>query len=187
MNNPRLATRYAKSLVDLSSEKNQLETVYADMQFFVQLRKTNPDFVALLRSPVISSDKKDKIIQAVIAGRVSEITNLFTRLLVRKNRESNLPEIAEAFMDQYNKIKGIHKVKLVTATPVSAELQQTIVNKVKAESGVEHIELETAVDESLVGGFTLQMADTFVDASIIRDLKDIRRQFLSNEYIRQIR
>lgn len=187
MNNPRLAARYAKSLVDLSLEMNQLETVYDDMKYFKQLQKTNPDFTALLRSPIISSDKKEKIITAVISEQVSDITSRFTNLLVRKNRESNLPEIAETFIDQYNKLKGIHKVKLVTAAPVSNELQQAIVNKVKAESGVEHIELETTVDESLVGGFTLQMADTFVDASIIRDLNDIRKQFLSNEYIHQIR
>ena len=33
MPNPRLAARYAKSLLDLSLEKDQLEQVYADMQW----------------------------------------------------------------------------------------------------------------------------------------------------------
>ena len=33
MPNPRLASRYAKSLIDLAIEKDQLEKVYADMQW----------------------------------------------------------------------------------------------------------------------------------------------------------
>nr|MBP6477558.1 F0F1 ATP synthase subunit delta [Chitinophagaceae bacterium] len=33
MPNPRLATRYAKALLDLAVEKGQLEQVYADMQW----------------------------------------------------------------------------------------------------------------------------------------------------------
>ena len=187
MTNPRLATRYAKSLIGLAQEKNALETVIGDMKFFSTLNKTNPDFTALLRSPIINSDKKEKIISAITGSKVSELSQLFIGLLVRKGREGNLPEIAEAFITEYNAIKGIHKVKLTTATSLSADLQQEIIHKIKAESGVQNIELETGVDHTLVGGFTLQMADTYVDASILRDLNDIKKQFLNNEYIHQIR
>ena len=58
MPNPRLASRYAKSLIDLSIEKGQLEDVYADMQWLNKITVSNPDFVSVLRSPVIKSDKK---------------------------------------------------------------------------------------------------------------------------------
>ncbi|MBL7734507.1 MAG: F0F1 ATP synthase subunit delta, partial [Chitinophagaceae bacterium] len=58
MLNPRLAGRYAKSLIDLAVEKNQLEEAYKDMVFLQALCKSNPDFVALLKSPIISADKK---------------------------------------------------------------------------------------------------------------------------------
>ena len=33
MLNPRIGARYAKSLLDIANEQNQLETVFADMQF----------------------------------------------------------------------------------------------------------------------------------------------------------
>ena len=46
MTNPRLATRYAKSLLDLSVEQNQLEDVYSDMKLLKGIHKSNPDFVA---------------------------------------------------------------------------------------------------------------------------------------------
>ena len=187
MTNPRLATRNAKSLIGLAQEKNVLEAVIADMKFFSSLQKTNPDFTALLRSPIINADKKEKIINAITGNKVSELSNLFISLLVRKGREGNLPEIAEAFITQYNTLKGIHKVKLTTAAPLSQQIQQEIMAKIKTESGVKNIELETGVDHELVGGFTLQMADIYVDASILRDLNDIKKQFLNNEYIHQLR
>ena len=186
MTNPRLATRYAKSLLDLTVEQNQLDAVYADMKLLKQITKSNPDFVNLLRSPVIASDKKDKIMEAVIGKKVSKLTMLFAKLLTAKTRESNLPEITTAFIDQYNLLKNIHTVKLTTAVPVSEQVKKGIIEKVKA-TVTGSIELETAVQEELIGGFTLQMGDTLVDATILRDLNDVRRQFLNNEYVHALR
>src|SRR4051812_22689931 len=130
MTNPRLAGRYAKSILDLAIEQKNLEEVYGDMKFLDSISKSNPDFVTLLKSPVIPSDKKRKIIEAVAGSRVSKLTYLFVDLLIRKNRESYLPEITKAFIEQYNKLKNIHKIKLTTAVPVSEDLQKAIVNKV---------------------------------------------------------
>ena len=56
MPNPRLATRYAKSLIDLAIEKGQLEKIFADMQWLQAVCKGNRDFVNVLRSPVIKAD-----------------------------------------------------------------------------------------------------------------------------------
>ena len=186
MTNPRLATRYAKSLLDLSIEQNQLEAVYADMQMLKKINKSNPDFVALLRSPIITSDKKDKILDAVIGNNVSQISMLFIRLLTTKKRESNLPEIVTAFLEQYNKLKNIQTVKLTTASPISEELKNSIIARVKsADSSA--IEIETSVNEDLIGGFKLEIGGTLIDATILHDLKDIKKQFLNNEYIHNIR
>ncbi len=187
MTNPRLAGRYAKSLLDLSIEQNDLEAVFADIKFLHSITKSNPDFVSLLKSPVISSDKKGKIITAVIGGRVSNLTASFVQLLTRKTRESNLPEIIKAFIEQYNELKNIHQVKITTATEISADLKDAIVNKVKADAGIENIELETLVEEELIGGFKLEMGGTLVDATVLRDLKDVKKQFADNEYVRKIR
>ncbi|MEY3055838.1 MAG: synthase subunit delta, partial [Bacteroidota bacterium] len=48
------------------------------------------------------------------------------------------------------------------------------------------IELTTKTDESLIGGFVLEFNNNLVDASIARDLKDIKKQFLNNEFISKI-
>ena len=187
MNNPRLAIRYAKSLIDLTLEKDQLDEVYADMKFLQNIIKSNPDFVALLKSPVIQEDKKNKIIESVIAGRVSNLTALFIKLLGAKTRESNLPEIVTSFIEQYNKVKEIHKVKITTASPISDELKNSFVTKIKSANHIENIEMETMVDEKLIGGFVLEMEGKMVDASIMRDLIDVKKQFQNNDYIHKLR
>src|SRR5262245_5977680 len=101
MPNPRLASRYAKSILDLAINKGQLETVFADMQWLQQLLKASRDFVNLLRSPIIKNERKEKIVDAVIKGKVSEITDSFVHLLIAKNRENNLAEIITSFIAQY--------------------------------------------------------------------------------------
>jgi F-type H+-transporting ATPase subunit delta len=187
MLNPRLAGRYAKALLDLSIEQQSLEEVYNDMQFLQAVSVSNKDFVIILKSPVISPEKKIAILDAVTKGKIGILSFSFIRLLVTKGRELNLPEIANAFIEQYKKYKKIYPVTLTTAQPVTEELKTEIVNKVKSQSGIENIELTSEVDEELIGGFVLQMGNTLVDASIAYDLNTIRKQFLNNDFIYKIR
>lgn len=184
---PRLAGRYAKSLIDLAVESNQLETVYADLLFLQSAIKQSRELLNLLRSPIIKADKKNAILEAVTADKLSKLTIAFNRLLVQKGRESVLPEIVNAAIDQYNKIKGISKVKLTTAQPISADLQAAIQQKVKQETGFENIQLEVVVKDELIGGFMLEFNNNLVDASILRDLKDLQKQFKNNAYVQDIR
>ena len=62
MSNPRLAARYAKSIFDFAIEKGELEKVYEDMKMLHDICKKSSDFVAILHSPIIPVDKKEKII-----------------------------------------------------------------------------------------------------------------------------
>jgi F-type H+-transporting ATPase subunit delta len=187
MLNPRLAGRYAKSLLTLAIERGQLEAVYKDIQFLQSVSKINREFVVVLKSPVISPDKKVSILGAVTKGKISELTETFIRLLIKKGRETNLHEITIAFIDQYKEHQEIHTVNLITATPVSDEVKQEIVRKVQSQTNLKNIELTTAVNEDIIGGFVLQIGDTLVDASIAYDLNVIRKQFLNNDFIYKIR
>ncbi|MEP6750848.1 MAG: ATP synthase F1 subunit delta [Bacteroidota bacterium] len=187
MPNPRLAARYAKSLIDLAIEQNQLETVYKDMQYLQTICKSSPEFVNIMRSPVIKGDKKQNILNALTDGKISTLTASFNKLLVTKTREEYIPEIISAVIEQYNVIKGIHKVKLTTATALSEELKQSIVAKLKAETPLQNIELETEVNDELIGGFVLEFNNNLVDASIAKELRDIKKQFRENIYVQQLR
>ena len=187
MPNPRLATRYAKSLIDLAIEKDQLETIFADMQWLQAVCKASREFVNVLRSPVIKADKKEKIVEAVTKAQIGEITTAFIRLMIRKSRESYLPEVAAAFIKQYKVHKDIYTIKLTTASPLSEELKNSIVKKIRETTEMQHIELEAVVNKNLIGGFVLLAGDKLIDASIAYDLKTIAKQFDNNDFIYKLR
>ena len=107
--------------------------------------------------------------------------------MIRKSRESNLPEVATAFITQYKVNKDIHTVKLTTASILSGELKEAIVKQIRSTTKMQNIELETTVNENLIGGFVLQAGDKLIDASIAYDLKNIARQFENNDFIYKIR
>ena len=70
MSNIRLATRYAKSLLGLAIERNELGQSICRYEMDAIICKGNRDFVNMLRSPVIKSDAKGKIVTAVAQNNI---------------------------------------------------------------------------------------------------------------------
>lgn len=187
MNNSRIAQRYAKSLLGLAIELGKLEEVSADMKFLNEVSKQSRPFLLMLKSPIISADKKSAIISEITKGKISNITQTFLSLLTTKGREDSLPEIINSFVQQFNKYRGIHKAKLTTALPVSDSIKQSFVKKIEEQNHLTNLQMETKVDEALIGGFVLEMDGKLIDASILRDLNDVKKQFQNNDYIHKLR
>lgn len=187
MPNPRLASRYAKSLIDLAQETGQLDIVFNDLQLLEAACRESRPFVSFIKSPVINADKKEKIFHILFSDKIAALTDKFCKLLIRKGRENYLPEIAHAGIQQYRIIKNIRQVRVTTAMPLEGALKEDIIAKIKTEIPGEHIELLTVVNEDLIGGFILETNNTLYDASIQRDLSDVKKQFSENVYIRSIR
>jgi F-type H+-transporting ATPase subunit delta len=76
---------------------------------------------------------------------------------------------------------------LTTAVPLSEDVKKQIIDQVKKISEMQQIELETHVDEELIGGYVLQAGDKLMDASIAYDLKHIARQFENNDFIYKVK
>ena len=187
MNNPRLAQRYAKSLIEIAGEHQQLDVVRDDVLFLQSIIKKSREFVLMLNSPIINPDKKYKVINAITSGRISKISETFIRLLCNKNREANLPGIVTSFIEQYNTIKGLHNATLTTATPISQALIETFISKIKASTSYDNVRLETIVDDTIIGGFILEMEGKLIDSSILRNLNDVKKQFANNDYMHKLR
>lgn len=187
MQNPRLASRYAKSLIDLAMEQNTLEPTLQDVQLIDATIRSSRELSIMLNSPVIKADKKVGVINAVFGSRLSPLTHSFVKLLTEKGREASLAEITTAFISQYKEMKQISTVKLITAAPVSEQVKESIRQKVAASMPGRTVEMSTEVRQELIGGFVLEMGDRLVDASVRRDLADIRKQFMKNLYVQSIR
>lgn len=185
MQNPRLASRYAKSLLDIAQEQNSLEAVKGDMELLQQICAGNQDLVLMLKSPVVKADKKAAVLHAILDGKVQTVTMAFVSLLINKGREFYLPEIAATFATQYKVLKNIQSVQLTTAVAIDESLKNSIKEKVAASIDGQ-IELNTNIDADLIGGFTLEIGDKLFDASIRRDLVDIKNQFTKNLFVAKV-
>jgi len=181
----RLASRYAKSLLELSKEQSNLEEVYEDMQLFQRIVRANSDFVLMLKSPIIKKDKKTKILDNIFRERVNDITLNFFRIIVAKKREYYLPEIARAFVEQYHSEKGIVVAKFTTAVVIEERLVKKIKQIIKEATKAKEIELSTIVDEDIIGGLVLQYGDKLYDASISGKLEALKGEFSQNRYIKK--
>jgi F-type H+-transporting ATPase subunit delta len=187
MRNTRVAKRYAKALMDIAVETNQVETVKKDVDLLKVATTGELDLV--LKSPIIRQDKKQAIFSAIFEGKVSQLTSMFFSLLFEKGREIVLPEILDAFNAAYRKMKGIEILELTTAVAVSDEVKASIVENFKKmpEYNANTFEVKEKLDESILGGFLAQIGDKLYDASIRNDLQAIKKQFVENMYIQKIR
>ncbi len=179
----RVASRYAKSVLDLAIESNRLEKVKDDMQSLQTLIGNSKDLAAFLKSPVIQFARKQAILQGLFAGKIDELTLKFILLLAGKQRESLLPEIVIQFMDQYRALKHISVVHVVSASELSAEQIQMLKSKIESSPvGFENVEIHTRIDPSLIGGFVVELDDKVLDASVRHHLEGLRKGFKTNLY-----
>ena len=182
----RIATPYAKSLLDLARERGSIEAVTADMEHFATAVQ-NRDLRVMLKSPVISAEKKQKVMDALF-GNYHEISKSFLRIVVDKHREEALPEIAGEYIRIYREEKGISEVKITSATALGDSAIERIKDKLRADGLIgERVELETVVDPALLGGFILEVGDRYYDASARQQLDVLRKEFTGNPYQKNLR
>jgi F-type H+-transporting ATPase subunit delta len=174
-----IASRYAKSLIDLAQEQNKLDQVYGDITGLKEAVE-NKDLFLLLKSPIINAAKKNSILKTIFDGKIDSLSTAFIDIVVRKGREKILPEIMNEFIKQYKTINKITSVKLISATALEAAVLDNITKELSSsDSTDEKIELDVEVDPSLVGGFVLQIEDKLYDASVAHQLSKLRKSFSS--------
>ena len=182
----RVAGRYAKSLIDLAVEQGKLATIVGDVQSLSNAVK-NRDLYLMLKSPIIHADKKESIMTEIFGKGFDAMTMAFVKICITKGREDILPEIATEFLAEHKRMQGITTVKITTATPLSIEALESIKAKLTAStSTAKSVEIETAVDANLIGGFVVEYGDKLYDASVAAKLTELKKQFTGNVYESQI-
>ena len=184
MTESRVSNRYAKSLLDLALEKGQLEQVREDMLLVFSTVRDSKELEIMLRSPVIKTDKKQEILKAIFGGKIGVITTEFIDIITRKRREGELEGIANAFLNQYKKHKQILTAVITTANGLDEKLRTQVTDIVKGAAG-NQVELIEQINKDLIGGFVLRVGDNQVDASILRQIRNLDRSFSENPYVKE--
>nr|WP_121269537.1 ATP synthase F1 subunit delta [Pedobacter schmidteae] len=177
MSENKAASRYAKSLIDLSSERNALEETKNDMVLLEQVINQNSELEAILKNPIVPLDKKAGILENAFGNKVNEITRAFLKLVVSKGRSAILFDTTKAFIEQYNTLKGIVTANVTSATELTAESRAEIVAIIKRESGAKEVVIKEKVNDKLIGGFILKVGDRQFDASIASSLNKLKKEF----------
>ncbi len=174
MKGTKLASRYAKALLELAIELNKLDSVTGDMNYLLEASKETREFQLFLDSPIIQSEKKIAILGELF-GQFEEVTMSFVKLIAKNRRESYLPLIAQSFEAQVKEHKGIVPVTLISAKPLNEATRATILAKIQTAIKGE-LEVKEQVDESLIGGFIVRMGDKQIDASVASQFNNLKQR-----------
>lgn len=174
MSEIQVASRYAKSLLDLALEQDALEAVKKDMDLFVNTCRENPELQAILKNPIMSLEKKGNILEGVFAGKLHDLILSFFRIVVRKGRSEILYPTAKEFLNQYNIHKNVVKATVTSATTLSEQNLKQI-REIVQEYTRGEVELTTVVDPDLIGGFILKVGDRQIDTSLSGKLSKLRK------------
>lgn len=184
MANPKAASRYAKSLLSLASERKLGDQVLADMETIYNSCNSSRELTVFLNSPVIKPYKKSVVLNEIYKGKLSDLSLQFINIIVRKGREMYLHGIAESYISQSRIQRNIVSAKLTTTSKVSPELRAKIMLLVKDKTGKE-VELTEELNPDLIGGFVLRIGDQQLDESLSNKINNLKKEFSKNTYVRQ--
>lgn len=174
MKSTKAASRYAKALLELSIELKKVDEIAADMKYLAEVNEETKDFQLLLGSPVINSDKKIEIFDELF-GQFEELTTQFIHLITKKRREYMLAQVAESFAYQLKLHRGIVPITLISAVELDKKTKEKILDKVQ-DSVKGKLEVTEIIDETIIGGFIVQMNNTQIDASIQSQLTNLKQR-----------
>jgi len=139
----------------------------------------SPETKEFLGSPVIPPSKKEDILHKMLGGNVEKITLSLIDLIVKNGRESYLPSIARDFIHDTKKFRGITDSVLTTAVKVDAKVRKQIIDLISSVF-MTNVELKETIDPEIVGGFILQVDDSYIDASIKNKLRKIKKELIGS-------
>lgn len=178
MNQSKIAVRYAKALFLTATEKNILDQVQNDIVLIESATKESEVFQAFLSNPTNKPSAKSRFIDHVFGeGRIQPITLNFLHLIITNNRAHHLQDITRYFIHLYRKQKGIKSAVFTLATEPSQEIRKRIAEVLK-DIYKSEIDLQVAVNPSLIGGFVLRVEDQQYDASVSSALHKMKSNLL---------
>ncbi len=185
MKDARAALRYAKAILNLAKDVKEESAVEKDMQLIVTTISENQEFEVVLDSPIIKATDKMKVLNAMFANKVNNITLGLFNLLLENKRISLLGSIAKQYSILYDYYKHIQVAKVTTAVPITSDIEQQVLAKIEALTG-EKANLENEVNPAILGGFILRVGDVQYDASISNYLNELKKEFDNSHYISKI-
>jgi F-type H+-transporting ATPase subunit delta len=134
----------------------------------------NRDLQVFLFSPYFSSSEKREGIGRVISGGDPELRN-FLELLAEKHRMPVIFRIRRRFDEMWAREKRRLGVRLTSAVELPPDVVKEVGKQIERQTG-QTIELESDVNENILGGIVLQVGNMVLDASVRNKLERLRKE-----------
>ena len=173
----RAAIRYAKAIYEIADEENLINDIFNDMIRINELNRDSSDFKNLLSNSIIDNFDKKKAISSLLEKNNS-ITEKLLDLLIHNKRVAIISDIANSFIQLYNKNNNIKEAIVITASPIDKDLEKKILSQIKIPAA-KSINLINLVDSSIIGGFIIRYDGKEYNASIKQNLKNLKTELIN--------
>ncbi len=177
MDRNRVTVRYAKALLELAIDHQVLETIVSDVHLIEEALQ-HKGFSTYLMLPKVSEGGKYKKVEALFVDHLHPLSLNFLRLIFQNNRELFLKDICRNFIQMAKRNQNIVTASVTLANEVDTDtwngIRKAFEQKLNAS-----IELKSATDPELIGGFVFTIDGWQYDASVATSLKTIKKQLHS--------
>ncbi|WP_339113224.1 F0F1 ATP synthase subunit delta [Thioclava sp. GXIMD2076] len=169
-----IADRYATAVFEISKDSGQLDALKGEIDALEVALSESADLQGLIKSPLYSSEEQEASIEAIAKAMGLSATMTHTLgLLAQKRRLYLLPMLLSALSAKIAEEKGEVTANVTSATELSQEQQAKLADALAAKTG-KTVQLNIAVDETLIGGMIVKLGSRMVDTSIRSKLASLQ-------------
>ncbi len=173
------ARRYAKALLEIGDRQGNVPQLQQELETVAAAVAAHPDLERLVVSPLVLPRKKAEVFEAILsAAKVSQTLRRFFQVVAEAGRLNLLSEIRRTFAELVDERAGIVEARVASAQPLSAGQSQSLTAALARRTG-KTVRLTWRQDPALLGGLTVQVGSTVLDASLQGQLRQLKTQLLS--------
>lgn len=128
----------------------------------------------IMDNPKVAKQKKAEILLDICQGQIDTEAANFLKLLVENARLPLLPSIATLFEEYKSGYEGYLDVQVTTAYELSEAAHNSLAENLEKSLG-KKINMNVAVDKSLIGGVLVRAGDRVIDGSIRGRLQHMQK------------
>ena len=167
----KVATPYARALYDFSVEQNLMHQITADFQNLDVFLAQTSDLTDYFNNPLISSDKKQELLDKTLKSQLNTETFKFLSVLVERNRINLLQSVISCYLNLVYELASIKMIEVSTAFAFTNLQKNTLIKKLKELTNAREIRLVINVDSSLIGGFLIKTNSKVIDFTVKNQLQ----------------
>ena len=171
------ARRYAEAGFELAARDDALDA-WRDGLSNAAALVADSRVSAVLDDPGRPFEERSKSLDRLLGSHVPHHVANLVRLLMRRGRLDILPLVAVEYQRLLNRRRGIVEATVTSAAPLDDAETTALKARVQAMTGAD-VDLRTVVDPDLIGGLTVRVGDTLLDASVRGRLERLRDQLVA--------